>query len=408
MIAKLRLPAVLVATAMTAPAYAFEQGSLLVWVDPGSDIDALTDLAEDYSERTGTSVEVAAPDQGRRAFQQREVDNDGPDIYIGNHDNLTDWAAAGVAAAIEPPAAVRTELNQPYWPVLSDQGRIYGYPVALEGVLQICNADLVDEPFASWQAVWQAEAELARRNARPLLFDATDLYLNYGLITAQGGYVFGRNENGELDTGDSGLTHPGAITALSFMQSMIEGGLLPERITGAEVDEAFIDERAACVLAAADALPLYQDEGLDLTVGPYPSLNNQPGRGFSEVVAAFVNSASPNQRAARRFIENALLSEAGFEALSEALAPAAPLHEAVLARWQDDADWHAQAWPVWQGAEPLPSVPAMGLYWMLGGDAVERILYDRAPIQATLNAAAAQLSELAVIPEPPAEEDEEE
>lgn len=407
MIAMLRLPAaLLILVAVLTPAYAFEQGSLLVWVDPGRDIRDLTRLAEAYSERTGVTVEVAAAAQGRRAFQQREVDNDGPDIYIGQHQDVTDWALGGIVTAIEPRSAMRTELNEAYWPVLSHNGVIYGYPLAVEGALQACNADLVDAPFDSWQAVWQAESGLARQNARPLLFDPTNLYLNHGLMTAQGGYVFGRDQNGQLNTADVGLSKPAAITALSFMQSMIEGGLLPERLTTEEVDRAFTTERAACVITAANALPDYAEAGIDLVVGPYPSLSAQPGRGFSEVTAAFINSATPNKTLSRQFIENLLLSEAGFEALTQTLAPAAPLHPAALTEWQQDEDWHAQAWSVWQTAEPLPSVPAMGLYWMLGGAAVEAILNQQAPIQATLTEAAAQISQLAVIPEPVEEEDE--
>ncbi|WP_157954361.1 sugar ABC transporter substrate-binding protein [Saccharospirillum mangrovi] len=400
------IAALLVLALVQTPAHAFEQGSLLVWVDPGHDIRALTRLAEAYGERNDIEITVAAPAQGRRAFQQREVDNDGPDIYIGHHDNLTDWALAGILTPIQPPSAARNALNEPYWSVLTYQETVYGYPLAVEGVVQACNADLVNEPFDSWQSVWQAEGEMRRRNARPLLFDPTNLYLNYGLMTAQGGYVFGRTETGEIDTNNVGWTHPAAVAALSFMQSMIEGGLLPDRINGEETDRAFTSERAACVLAAASDLPVYQDAGIDLVVGPYPGLNGEVGRGFAEVTAAFINGATPNRTLARRFIENALLNDAGFEALTSAVAPAAPLRPAALEDWLSDEDWHAQAWPVWQAAEPLPSVPAMGLYWMLGNDALQAILYRNEPIQATLVNAAAQLSQLAVIPELPEEETE--
>ncbi|PTY37388.1 hypothetical protein BGP77_12825 [Saccharospirillum sp. MSK14-1] len=408
MIATLRLPAaLLLLVALMTPAHAFEQGSLLVWVDPGRDIDELTRLAEAYSERTGVTVEVAAPEQGRRAFQQREVDNDGPDIYIGQHQHLTDWAMGGVVTAIEPRSTLRNAINEPYWSVLTFQDVVYGYPLALEGAVQACNADQVDAPFDTWQAVWQAESSLARQNARPLLFDATNLYLNYGLMSAQGGYVFGRDEAGLLNTQDVGLSAPAAIAAMSFMQSMIEGDLLPARLTTEDVDDAFTADRAACVLTAANALPDYEAAGVDLLVGPYPSLSGQSGRGFGEVTAAFINSATPNKTLSRRFIEDALLSEAGFDALTETLAPAAPLHEAALEQWQEDEDWHARAWTVWQTAELQPSVPAMALYWMFGSAAMEAILEQQAPIQSTLSDAAAQIAELAVIPEP-VEEDEEE
>lgn len=408
MIATVRFVAALLVLALVQlPAFAFEQGSLMVWVEPGHDIRALTRLAENYGERNDIEITVAAPDQARREFQQREVDNDGPDIYIGHHDNLTDWAMGGILTAIQPPNAARNALNEPYWSVLAYQDVIYGYPLAVEGVVQACNADLVDEPFDSWQAMWQSEADMRRHNARPLLFDPTNLYLNYGLMTAQGGYVFGRTETGEIDTTNVGWTHPAAVAALSFMQSMIDGGLLPDRVNGEEVDRAFTTERAACVLTAASALPDYESAGIDLKVGPYPNLNGATGRGFAEVTAAFINGATPNKTLARRFIENALLNDAGFEALTPAVAPAAPLRAAALDDWLSDEDWHADAWQVWQVAEPLPSVPAMGLYWMLGNDAMQAVLYRNEPIQATLVNAAAQLSELAVIPELPEEEVEE-
>lgn len=401
MIATLRLAAAsLSLVACSAPAFAFELGSLLVWVDPDRDIDDLTRLAETYSNRTGVEVEIAAPAQGRRGFQQREADNDGPDIYIGQHQDLTDWAMGGLLTPIQPRSTVRNLVNEPYWSVLTYDGVAYGYPLAVEGALQVCNVDLVDAPFDSWQSVWQAESGLSRQNARPLLFDASNLYLNYGLMTTQGGYVFGRDENGLLNTQDVGLSAPAAIAALSFIQSMQEGDLLPERLTTEDVDEAFMADRAACVLSAANALPDYQAAGLDLVVGAYPNFNGQAGRGFGEVTAAFINSATPNKTLSRQFIENLLFSDAGFAALTETLAPAAPLQENALARWQDDEVWHAQAWSVWQNAEPLPSVPAMGLYWMFGSAAVKAILEQQAPIQATLAEAAAQISVLAVIPEP--------
>lgn len=374
---------------LTATAGAWEEGELLIWAPPGSDTTALERLASAHADQNDLAVTVETPQRGLRRFQQG--DEAGPDLFIGRHDPLSDWAETGRIAPVELPDSVRSTLAADYTAALSHEGQLHAYPLGVSGPLQLCNADLVDSPFDTWQSVWQRASELGREALAPLWFEHGNLYYSYGLLTAQGAYVFGRSEDGAYNPADIGLNQPGAVAALSYLRSMIEEGLLPESMDAERLDRAFREEAVACVITDASAMAAYRETGLDLLAGPYPSLNGEPGRGFSRVTGLFVNAASPNLELARGFAESRLLTAAGFDALADVIAPAAPLHGEVLAeRREQDAVLDA-AYPVWRAAEPVPAAVAMTRVWIHGGQALSTILSGRGDIQATLDQAVAAL-----------------
>jgi maltose/maltodextrin transport system substrate-binding protein len=108
-----------VATALlltsTSLSAAFEEGSLLVWINGDKGYNGLQAIGDRFTEELGIEVVVEHPEAVTDKFQQSAATGDGPDIFIWAHDRFGEWAAAGLIAPVDPSAEVRDGIFDFAW-----------------------------------------------------------------------------------------------------------------------------------------------------------------------------------------------------------------------------------------------------------------------------------------------------
>lgn len=370
-------------------AFAWEEGELLVWINSDKGYNGLQEVGNRFAEDTGIAVTVETPDAVTEKFQKEAAIGKGPDIFIWAHDRFGDWAKSGLLAPVEPSNAVRKELDD-FWGAVSYNGKTYGYPIAVEGPTQICNTDIVDAPYGSWDDVQAAAPKLANDNKQALLYWYNNAYFNYGVMTAGGGYAF-EQVNGQYNPKKTGINEPGSIEAMAMVRDMIENGVMPEGVDYGVFDSAFKNGEVACVINGPWAWGDYEKEGIDFVVGPYPTLDGQEGNGFVGVLSAAINASSPNQDLAVEFIESYMLSKEGLETVNNDRALGAVTHKAFMAELSKDNKTLADAYAVWQKAEPMPNIPEMAAFWSNTEAALTAIVQGRQDAEPALNDAAARI-----------------
>jgi len=91
---KLSLVALLMSTA--APAFALEEGKLVIWMGADKGNEQLQGVVDAFTADLGVEVVVEVVDPLTDKFQQAAATGDGPDIVLWAHDRFGEWAAGGL------------------------------------------------------------------------------------------------------------------------------------------------------------------------------------------------------------------------------------------------------------------------------------------------------------------------
>jgi maltose/maltodextrin transport system substrate-binding protein len=311
----------------------------------------------------------------------------GPDVFIWPHDRIGEWVQAGFISAVSPKANLQRDIASAFWQAVQFDGETYGYPVAVEGPTQICNADLVDEPFDTFDAVIDANIPA---NVKPLMFDYTNVYFSYGMLTSEGGYAFERDGD-SYDPSSTGINNFGSRQGILAIKELVDLDLLPKGTAYGEMDNAFKEEKAACVINGPWSWGGYEEAGIDFFLGPYPSVNFGNPKGFLGVIVAVITEQSPNKTLAKQFIEEYVLTVGGLSDIYEEQS----LGVATYGPFMDTLSGEARltsAFEVYSNGEPMPNIPKMARFWTHAQPAISDIVNENQDIQPRLDAAAQRIS----------------
>lgn len=378
--------------AIGTQAMAWEDGSLLVWINADKGYNGLQKVGDWFAEDTGVAVSVETPDNPTEKFQQEASIGNGPDIFIWAHDRFGEWAKAGLIAPVEPGRDVERALDDSFWGAVTYNGDVVGYPIAVEGPTQICNADLVSQPFRSIQEVKEASADLASQGKNALMWDYNNTYFTYGFLTAEGGYAF-ENTDAGYDAKSTGVANAGAKAGAAMIKDLIDSGVMPQGVDYGVFDAAFKAGDVACVINGPWAWADYEKAGIDMLLAPYPKVGQGTPAGFTGVLSAAVNASSPNQDLAVEFIEGYLLTKDGLGMVNDDRALGAVTHKEFMRDVASQNELVADAFKVWQAGEPMPNIPEMGAFWSNMETALTSITQGRQGVDEALEGAAALIVE---------------
>ena len=139
--------------ASTSLASAMEAGKLLIWINGDKGFNGLQALGDKFKAELGVDVVVEHPEAVTDKFQQAAATGSGPDIFIWAHDRFGEWAAGGLIQPVEPSAAVKDGIFDFAWDAVTFDGKVWGYPLAVEAVGLIYNKDLVPTPPATMEEI---------------------------------------------------------------------------------------------------------------------------------------------------------------------------------------------------------------------------------------------------------------
>jgi len=384
--ASLSLPlGLLLGVTLAAPAFAFDDDTLTVWMGANRGADQLAEVGRRFEEELGIAVEVLEVEPLAEKFQQAASTGDGPDIVLWAHDRFGEWAAGGLLAPVQPTAGFRDGVLATGLEALTFDGRTWGYPVALEAATLVWNKALIEAPPAAFEGI--ATLELPDGVA-PILWDYNNAYFTFPLMMANGGYAF-RKVDGSYDGTRTGVNNDGALQGAQALAALIEGGAMPSGVDYGVMEGAMSKGEVAMIINGPWAWKGLDDAGIDFGVARVPPLEGAEVAPFVGVLSAGINAASPNADLAAEFLENYALADEGLTiwnagnvlgGLADVSAAAEQGDERVAAMLEIAAD-----------GVPMPSNPEMGAFWSAMEPALANITTGAQAPKAALDGAAARM-----------------
>ena len=365
---------------------AIEPGQLTIWINGDKGYNGLAQVAKKFEADTGIKVTVAHPDQLEVKFPQLAATGNGPDILFWAHDRYGEWAKSGLLVPVTPSAATKAKFAPFTWDAMTIDGKIYGFPVAVEAVGLIYNKDLLPNPPKTFEEIAKIDDELKKSGKRAIMWAYNTPYFSYPLLAANGGYAFKRTATG-YDVKDTGVNNAGAKAGVGYIADMIKSGHLEKGVDYGVMEAKFNKGEVAMMITGPWAWSNLDKSGIKYGVAPLPTLKGKPAKAFVGVMGAAINSASPNKDLAIEFLENYLLTNAGLAAVNADK----PLGAVALKSFQQtlESDPRIKATMVnSQNGELMPSVPEMNRFWAALEAALKNLTSGRQGVDEALDAAA--------------------
>lgn len=381
-----------VATAVEAAPVAEPEGKLVIWADD-TRAPILQKLAPQVLEAYNLELEVVLKASLRDDFQLAAPVGEGPDILFGvAHDQAGTLVANGLLAEVD-----LGDKADDFAPVAKGactfDGKLYCMPYATENLGFFYNTDLVKTAPATWDEVIEVgEALKAEGKVTYVMAVTGTTYDLYPLYTAFGGYIFGRNANGDWNDQDLGVDSEGMIAAAAFMQENVEKGNFPADWDWGNNHALFETGEAPFIMAGPWALDRIRESGVPYAIADaFPAGSAGNGAPFAGTQGIFINAQSDNILLAQAFLTEFVATEEVMMQLYEVgQRPSAYLP--VLAK-TDSADLLAMG-TAGADAVMMPAIPAMGSVWTNWDTAIVLTRDGKQDAQTALTEAATRIRDL--------------
>jgi maltose-binding protein MalE len=350
-----------------------QQAKLVIWADD-TRTPIFRQIGAAYTEKTGVQVDVVEMpmEEIREQCIIAAPAGKGPDMIVGAHDWIGKLVLSGTIASLDLPKEVLAQFDPVTLDAMSFGGKLYGIPYAREGVALLYNKKLVPEPPATWDEL----LKIARTLTKPplqygFLVEYPFPYNCFGILSALGGYVFGRNPDGSLNRCDIGLDNVGAVLGAELIDWLIEEGLMPAEVSWETMTGLLSGGRLGMVITGPWSIPIAKGGGVDIGVAPIPLIAGQPPRPFVGVPGVMVNAYSPNKVIIQDFLLNHFITKDTMLTLYR-YDPRIPAYLPAYEEVKGDPILRAFAESIKNGIA-LPNIPEMSTVWWIWADAMALI-----------------------------------
>ncbi|ATG52400.1 maltose ABC transporter substrate-binding protein [Brachybacterium vulturis] len=341
-------------------------GQLVIWADEEK-APALEPSAKAWGEENGIEVvvEVVPGDELQGNFVTANQAGNGPDVTMGAHDWIGNLVQNGAISPVQLPSNVADTIATVGVEAVTYDGQTYGVPYAVETLALFANNELTDvaEPGSIEELISAAEAGGAENILSLPIGESGDPYHMQPIYTSAGGYLFGKDAEGNLDPSDLGVGKEGSLVAADKISELGEKGVLKNSITGDNSISLFAEGKAAYLISGPWALADVRDSGIDFTVSPVPGFEGmEPAAPFAGVNSFYVASNAANAGFAQQFMTDIASSPDVAKAMYEA-NPLPPVN-LQLREEIASSDEHVMIFAeAAESAEPMPAIPAMSAIW---------------------------------------------
>ncbi|WP_237386780.1 maltose/maltodextrin ABC transporter substrate-binding protein MalE [Xenorhabdus sp. Sc-CR9] len=376
---------------LSAPAVAkLEEGKLVIWINGDKGYNGLAQVGEKFAKETGISVVVEHPDKLEEKYTQIAATGDGPDIIFWAHDRFGGYAQSGLVTEITPDNSFINKLFPFTWDAVRYDGKLMGYPVAVEALSLIYNKDLIKSPPKAWEEIPALDNELKKQNKSAIMFNLQEPYFTWPLIAADGGYAF-KAENGTYNVKDSGVNNSGSKAGMQFLADLIKNKHLNADIDYSIAEATFNKGKTAMTINGPWAWANIDKSKINYGVTLLPTFKGNPSKPFVGILTAGINAASPNKELAKEFLENYLLTNEGLAMMDKDKplgAVALKSYQAILEKDPRIAATMGNA----QRGEIMPNISQMSSFWYAMRSAVLNVVSGRQKVDAALNDAEARIT----------------
>ncbi len=366
---------------------------LLVWINGDKGYNGLQKVGDAFAKVSGVQVVVQHPEGAPDKFQAAAAAGKGPDIMCWAHDRVGEWAKSGLVVPVRPNQRIRDEIDESAWKAFSYRGQTWGYPLAIEAIGLIVNKALVSEPPKTFDEVIAIDQRLKKEGKGAILWAYNNSFFSWPLLAGPGGFVFGRDAQGNLDPKQVGVNNAGALQGAMMLDRLVKDGHMPKGARYAEMEGAFAKGQVAMMINGPWAWDNVRKVGIDFTVAPIPSvtgIGGKPSKPFVGVLGCMITAPSKIKDVAREFLENHLLKVDSLKTIGADVPLGVPANKAYYAELSADPRIKATMDNARAG-EPIPNIPEMGRFFPALDAALEAITNGRQAPKDALDGAAARM-----------------
>jgi maltose/maltodextrin transport system substrate-binding protein len=381
------------APAQPAPAAQPAQpaAQLLVWINGDKGYNGLQKVGDKFAAASGAKVTVEHPEDAPAKFQQAAAAGKGPDVWCWPHDRIGEWIQGGLIVEVTPGQAIKDAIDEKAWQAFTVGGKIWGYPLSEEAIGLVYNKALVPTPPKTFDEVVKLDRQLSAKGKKAILWDYNNTYFTWPLLAANGGFVFAKDDQGNLDPAKVGVNSPGALKGAELLSSLIKKGVMPKGATYSAMEAGFGKGEIAMMITGPWAWDNAKKAGIDFGVATIPAVGSQPGKPFVGVLGCMIAAPSKNKDLAKEFLENYVLSLDGLKTINADVALGTPANKAFFEELSSNPNIKATMDNAQLG-EPMPNIPEMGKFWSSMQPALESITNGQQTPKAALDGAAARIT----------------
>lgn len=363
---------------------------LTIWADELR-APVMEEVSKAFTAKYGVDVAVEMVPFGdmRDRLKVAGPAGEGPDIIMGPHDWLGELVSSGLLAPIDLGAKKELFLSAALQ-AFTYEGKLYGMPQMTENVALFYNPKLVAEAPKTLDELEKVAGQLESEGKVKygFLIHAGDAYHFFPIMTAFGGYVFGRDAQGNYNPQDVGIDSPGSIAAAEWLDMMVKRGHLSKDVDWEVMHTMFQDGKAAMIISGPWALPRIKESGISYAVSKIPAGPAGEARPFIGVRGFMVSAFSKDLLLAQTFLTEFVATEEIMQRIFE-LDPGASAFLPVRERIKDpDTAAFAEAG---ENGLAMPAIPEMSTVWSAWGDAVTLIYQQRLSPDEAFKKAAEQI-----------------
>ena len=288
---------------------AASENELTVYVDNGYKA-YMEEAAKAFEKESGTKVTIKTGD-ALGGLDKLSLDNQSgkaPDVMMAPYDRVGGLGNDGQLAEVKLNKDSKTDKTTES--LVTNGGKVYGAPAVIETLVLYYNKDLMQEAPKTFgeleelakDSKYDFAGEAGKNTA--FLADWTNFYYAYGLLSGNGGYVFGKDGT---DPKDVGLNNQGAIDGIEYAKTWYAKwpkGLQDTKGAANFIQTQFQEGKTAAIIDGPWKASSLKEAKVNYGVATIPTLPN--GKAYSAFGGgkAWVIPAGANHpEAAQKFVD---------------------------------------------------------------------------------------------------------
>ena len=353
------------------------KNSLTVYVDNGYK-SYMEEAAKAFEKETGTKVDIKTGD-ALGGLDKLSLDNQSgkaPDVMMAPYDRVGGLGNDGQLAEVALNKDSKTDKTTES--LVTNGGKVYGAPAVIETLVLYYNKDLMQEAPKTFgeleELAKDSKYDFAGEEGKNTAFlaDWTNFYYAYGLLSGNGGYVFGKNGT---DPKDIGLNNQGAIDGIEYAKTWYAKwpkGLQDTKGAANFIQTQFQEGKTAAIIDGPWKASSLKEAKVNYGVATIPTLpNGKAYSAFGGGKAWVIPAGANNPEAAQKFVDFLTSTDqqkafydktnevpANTEAREYAVGKNDELTTAVVKQFEN--------------AQPMPNISEMSTVW----DPAATMLFD--------------------------------
>ena len=353
------------------------KNELTVYVDNGYK-SYMEEAAKAFEKESGTKVTIKTGD-ALGGLDKLSLDNQSgkaPDVMMAPYDRVGGLGNDGQLAEVTLNKDSKTDKTTES--LVTNGGKVYGAPAVIETLVLYYNKDLLQEAPKTFgeleELAKDSKYNFAGEEGKNTAFlaDWTNFYYAYGLLSGNGGYVFGKDGT---DPKDVGLNNQGAIDGIEYAKTWYAKwpkGLQDTKGAANFIQTQFQEGKTAAIIDGPWKASSLKEAKVNYGVATIPTLSN--GKAYSAFgggKAWVIPAGANNPEAAQKFVDFLTSTDqqkafydktnevpANTEAREYAVGKNDELTTAVVKQFEN--------------AQPMPNISEMSTVW----DPAATMLFD--------------------------------